>query len=174
MKTIKVLAFSSLISISGLAAAENINAEFFALTATGTGKPIGTATFMDGEKGLSVKYDLSGLTPGEHGIHVHQNANCGPGEKDGKTVPGLAAGGHYDPQNAGRHEGPKGKGHLGDLPALNVNKDGKAKNSAVAPRLKVKDIKGRAIIIHAGGDNYSDKPKQLGGGGARVACAVIK
>ncbi len=28
-------------------------------------------------------------------------------------------------------------------------------------------------MIHAGGDNYSDTPEKLGGGGARVACGVI-
>jgi Cu-Zn family superoxide dismutase len=43
----------------------------------------------------------------------------------------------------------------------------------VAPRLTVADIKGRAIMIHAHGDNYSDDPKPLGGGGARIACGVI-
>ena len=43
-----------------------------------------------------------------------------------------------------------------------------------ANRLKVADVKGRALMIHAGGDNYSDQPKPLGGGGARVACGVIK
>ena len=43
-----------------------------------------------------------------------------------------------------------------------------------APNLAVKDLKGRSVIIHAGGDNYSDQPAPLGGGGARIACGVIK
>jgi Cu-Zn family superoxide dismutase len=42
-----------------------------------------------------------------------------------------------------------------------------------AQRLKTSDLAGRAITIHAGGDNYSDNPKKLGGGGARVACGVV-
>jgi Cu-Zn family superoxide dismutase len=44
----------------------------------------------------------------------------------------------------------------------------------LAPRLKVADIKGRSLMIHAGGDNYSDLPVKLGGGGARIACGVIR
>lgn len=28
-------------------------------------------------------------------------------------------------------------------------------------------------MVHEGGDNYSDDPKPLGGGGARVACGVV-
>jgi Cu-Zn family superoxide dismutase len=44
----------------------------------------------------------------------------------------------------------------------------------LAPRLKLADIKGRSLMIHAGGDNYSDTPAPLGGGGARAACGVVK
>jgi len=94
--------------------------------------------------------------------------------KDGKAVPALAAGGHYDPASTGKHEGPYGNGHLGDLPALYVAADGKATLPVLAPRLKVSDIKGRSLMIHAGGDNYSDAPALLGGSGARVACGVVK
>jgi Cu-Zn family superoxide dismutase len=46
--------------------------------------------------------------------------------------------------------------------------------AVIAPNLKLADVKGRAIMIHAGGDNYSDQPAPLGGGGARIACGVIK
>jgi Cu-Zn family superoxide dismutase len=61
-----------------------------------------------------------------------------------------------------------------DLPALTKGKDGKATTPVIAPRLKVADVKGRSLMIHTGGDNYSDNPAALGGGGARVACGVIK
>jgi len=45
----------------------------------------------------------------------------------------------------------------------------------LAPRLKrLEELKGHALMVHAGGDNYADQPKPLGGGGARVACGVIK
>ena len=94
--------------------------------------------------------------------------------KDGKMTPGQAAGGHFDPKKTGKHLGPNGDGHLGDLPVLVVDKDGKATTPVVASRLKVADLKGHSLMIHAGGDNYSDTPKPLGGGGARVACGVVE
>jgi superoxide dismutase, Cu-Zn family len=139
----------------------------------GIGKDIGTITLSDSQYGLLVVPKLHGLLPGMHGFHVHQNPDCGPAVKDGKKVAALAAGGHLDPAGTGRHEGPYGKGHLGDLPALYVGNDGKAALPVLAPRLKVADLKGHSVMIHAGGDNYSDQPEKLGGGGARVACGVM-
>jgi superoxide dismutase, Cu-Zn family len=140
----------------------------------GVGKVIGTITISEGPKGLVFTPQLADLTPGLHGFHVHQNPDCSAGMKEGKQVPGLAAGGHYDPAMTGKHEGHEGKGHLGDLPALTVGADGKAVTAVIAPRLKMADVKGRSLMIHAGGDNYADQPAPLGGGGARAACGVIK
>ena len=144
------------------------------LNEEGIGEKVGTVEAQDTEDGLLLVPNLSNLTPGEHGFHVHTNPDCGPGEKDGKIVPGLAAGGHYDPENTGKHEGPEGDGHLGDLPRLIVAQDGTATEPVLAPRLTVEDIQGRSLMVHAGGDNFSDEPKPLGGGGARLACGVIK
>lgn len=140
----------------------------------GIGRSIGTIILSETTQGLKLTPSLSGLTPGFHGFHVHENPDCGPGIKDGKLQAGIAAGGHYDPGGTGRHEGPDGKGHLGDLPALTAGENGKSSTFVLAPRLKLSDIKGRSLVIHAGGDNYSDFPKPLGGGGPRTACGVIK
>ncbi|MBI5442208.1 MAG: superoxide dismutase family protein [Deltaproteobacteria bacterium] len=140
----------------------------------GVGKSIGTITISEGPKGLVFNPKLTDLAPGPHGFHVHQNPDCAAGMKDGKQVPGLAAGGHYDPAATGKHEGHEGKGHLGDLPVLTVGADGSATTAVTAPRLKMSDVKGRSLMIHAGGDNYADQPAPLGGGGVRVACGVIK
>ena len=64
---------------------------------------------------------------------------------------------------------------MGDLPALAVTADGKANSPVLAPRLKsLDDVKGHALMVHAGGDNYADEPEPLGGGGARMACGVIE
>jgi len=144
------------------------------VTEQGIGKGIGTVLISEGTTGLVFTPQLTDLAPGFHGFHVHQNPDCAAGMKEGKMVPGLAAGGHYDPANVGKHEGPHGKGHLGDLPSLTVGADGKASTAVTAPRLKMADVKGRSLMIHAGGDNYSDQPAPLGGGGARVACGAIK
>lgn len=145
-----------------------------AVSAQGVGEVIGTIRAQDTPQGLRLTPDLRGLPPGMRGFHVHEHPDCGPKEKDGKWVPALAAGGHYDPAQTGRHEGPAGKGHLGDLPALQVGPDGRATQAVIAPRLKVADLKGRSIMIHEGGDNYADAPAPLGGGGGRIACGVVK
>ena len=93
----------------------------------------------------------------------------------GKIVPALAAGGHFDPAETGFHDTPWGEGHLGDLPGLYVDGEGNASQPLLAPRIKdLSEISGRALMIHAGGDNHSDHPKKLGGGGARVVCGVIQ
>jgi Cu-Zn family superoxide dismutase len=109
-----------------------------------------------------------------HGFHVHEHAQCGPADKDGKMTAGHAAGSHFDPGKTGKHLGPYGDGHLGDLPPLYVDANGTATLPVLAPRLKLADLKGRSLMIHAGGDNYSDQPAALGGGGARIACGVVK
>ena len=144
------------------------------LDSKGVGTMLGTVTITESQYGLVFTPNLKGLPSGVHGFHLHENGSCEPAEKDGKMVPGLAAGGHYDPNKAGKHGMPWGDGHLGDLPSMYVDNDGKATTPVLAPRVKVADLKGRALMIHAGGDNYSDQPKPLGGGGARIACGVIQ
>lgn len=131
----------------------------------GQGKSVGYVVATDTRYGLKLKPHLYGLPPGLHGFHVHQNPNCDDF--------GLNAKGHFDPKHTGKHLGPyNNKGHLGDLPVLYVNSEGKTTVPTMAPRLKVSDLKQHALIIHAGGDNYSDKPEKLGGGGARIACGI--
>lgn len=126
----------------------------------------GTVAFNNSSKGLVITTKLKNLSPGEHGFHIHQNPSC--------ENKGMAAGGHYDPRHTGKHLGPDHKGHLGDLPVLVADKNGVANETLLAPRLTEKDLKGRSVMIHAHGDNYSDSPEKLGGGGARVACGVVK
>jgi Cu-Zn family superoxide dismutase len=141
--------------------------------ATELGQSIGTINLQDTQYGLLLMPNLMSLKPGIHGFHIHTNPDCQAAEKDGKPVPGLAAGGHYDPSNTKTHLGPYKNGHLGDLPPLAVTDNGKATLPVLAPRIKVADLKDRSLMIHAGGDNYSDQPQPLGGGGARVACGIV-
>ena len=139
----------------------------------GSMQPAGQITLNDTQYGLVLNPTLSGLPPGLHGFHVHEFGSCDSKEKDGKLVPALAAGGHYDPGMTKQHSLPWGNGHLGDLPALYVDMHGAANNPVLAPRLKLADIAGKSLMIHAGGDNHSDSPAALGGGGMRIACGVI-
>ncbi|MCP8900331.1 superoxide dismutase [Cu-Zn] SodC [Gilvimarinus xylanilyticus] len=140
------------------------------VTEDGKLNAIGTIKVEETEYGTVFTPKLSGLMPGEHGFHVHQNPSCQPA--DGK--PAGAAGSHYDPHEAGKHAAPWEDGHLGDLPTLSVNEEGDATTPVLAPKVKFEDLEGRALMIHSGGDNYADEPKPLGGGGSRVACGVVK
>jgi len=140
----------------------------------GVGASVGQVSIADSPYGLVFSPALKGLAPGVHGFHVHTNPSCDVAEQNGKKVPALAAGGHFDPKDSKRHDTPWGEGHLGDLPALFVDSEGNANQPVLAPRLKLADVAGRALMVHAGGDNHADHPAPLGGGGARVVCGVIK
>jgi superoxide dismutase, Cu-Zn family len=143
------------------------------IDATGVGKPAGTITISETADGITLALALKGLPPGEHGFHLHEKASCAPGEKDGKPAAGIGAGAHFDPDATKAHKGPGGGGHKGDLPKLTVDDKGNAKEKLKVAGLKLEDVAGKAIMIHEGGDNYSDAPAPLGGGGARIACGVI-
>jgi superoxide dismutase, Cu-Zn family len=143
---------------------------------TGNLESVGTVTITESAKGVVFTPALRKLPPGLHGFHIHEKPSCDPAMDPEKNQPAAAraAGGHLDPKSSGRHEGPAGNGHLGDLPALTVNNDGTADTPVVAQRIKLSDLPGHALMIHAGGDNYSDSPEKLGGGGDRIACGVIE
>jgi Cu-Zn family superoxide dismutase len=168
-----VLAAAALGAAAAPALADRVAVTIQAVDANGIGTSLGTVVAEDTRRGVVFTPDLSGLTPGIHGFHVHTNPSCAPKEQDGKSVPALAAGGHYDPSGSGKHEGPWGDGHLGDLPALFVTADGRSTHPVLAPRLRVSDLAGRSLMLHAGGDNHADHPEKLGGGGARIACGVV-
>ena len=176
MKTnIMTLAAAIIAAGAGAAYAASGTVTMNAIDANGVGKEIGMLMLSDTKDGMQITPMLAGLPAGDHGFHVHVNPNCGPGNgPNGQPAAGMAAGGHFDPANTGKHLGPKGEGHKGDMPVLTVGADGKAAKALVAPHLTVADVKGRSFMIHAGGDNYSDQPAPLGGGGARIACGVTK
>lgn len=158
-----IIGFATLFS-AGLAYSLVIPMTF--LSRDGYGRSIGCVKAVDTVYGVLITPALHGLPPGMHGFQVHQNPLC--------THYGMAAGGHFDPLGTFEHKGPyQGSGHLGDLPALYVDDDGRARLPIVAPRLKLADIGGRSLIIHEGPDNYSDFPERQGGEGGRIACGVI-
>lgn len=160
---------------SQAALAASVTVPVYEALTSGQGKDLGSIEISETQYGLLFTPHLQGLEPGIHGFHVHANPSCAPGDEQGKTVPALKAGGHLDPHNTGKHLGPyNDQGHPGDLPGLVVTGDGKADYPVLAPRLKtLSDVKGHALMVHVGGDNYADHPMKLGGGGVRFACGVI-
>lgn len=172
----KLVLFSAICAAGGSAWAAEMSVPMNLVDAQGKTTAIGTVQIAETPHGLVFTPDLKSLPPGMHGFHVHQNPSCAPKEKDGKAVAALDAGSHYDEEGkSSKHAAPWQDGHLGDLPALYVAEDGTAKYPVLAPRLKtLKTVTDRALMVHQGGDNYSDQPAPLGGGGPRIACGVIK
>ncbi len=137
----------------------------------GVGDIIGIVQFRDSPYGLMIVPNLHSMDPGPHALHIHEYPDCGP-SADGN--PAGAAGSHYDPLGSGVHAGPYREGHLGDLPNLIVEADGTARISTLSPRPRLADIKDRALMIHAGADNYELYAEhEHGTGGPRMYCGVI-
>ncbi|MFN2461414.1 MAG: superoxide dismutase family protein [Candidatus Velthaea sp.] len=150
---------------------------FMAAIFDASGKRLGFARFVGVDTGgTQITVDVSGLVPGHHGLHVHEVGSCNAlRDTSGTATPFGAAGGHFDPAAAKMHKSPDGGGHAGDLPVLDVDDAGRARLAFYAVNLQVSGpntIVGRAIVIHANPDNYTDTPPN-GGSGGRVACGEI-
>jgi superoxide dismutase, Cu-Zn family len=105
------------IMVSGIGAvyATSATVNITAIDANGVGKQIGTLHLSDTKAGLQITPRLAGVPAGDHGLHVHVNPNCGPGNgRNGQPAAGMAAGDHYDPASTGKHRGPLGERHKGD------------------------------------------------------------
>jgi len=94
-KEIRFLLFLGALSVSAAAQADT-GVLMNLVDENGVGKEIGQVTISETAYGLVFSPAVTGLPPGLHGFHVHENASCEPKEKDGKKMPALAAGGHYD------------------------------------------------------------------------------
>lgn len=174
MRIVSSVLFAAAVLGAGAAHADTTVALHMA-TEKGPGKAVGEVVLADSKYGLVFTPKLNGLTAGLHGFHVHANGSCDPKNENGKAVPAGAAGGHLDPRDSKKHGTPwDDDAHAGDLPALYVDADGNATQPVLAPRLTLADVKNHALMVHVGADNHGDHPKPLGGGGARMACGVIK
>lgn len=127
------------------------------------GHLVGSARFSSVSEGTQIDLVAFNLPPGQHGIHIHENALC--------EAPDFAtAGAHYNPE--GREHGfnnPAGH-HLGDLPNLDIITSGTGRARIILPT-ELSELKGRTIIIHADADDYATDPS--GNSGARIGCGTI-
>ena len=117
---------------------------------------------------LLVEAHVTGLSPGEHGFHVHEGGDCSAPDASG-------AKGHFNPAGKphGHHHGEK---HAGDLPNLVAGQDGRASYRAEVEGLTADSgalgIIGRSVVVHADADDYRSQP--AGNSGRRIACGVIR
>ena len=129
----------------------------------------GNVTFrQEADGGVRVIAEVSGLTPGSHGFHVHENGDC-------SAPDASSAGGHFNPHQTEHGKVGEGAFHAGDLPSLEADENGYAKVDVVLNTLEITGdlgIVGRGLIVHADPDDYVSQP--TGNAGARVACAVIQ
>ncbi len=161
--------------VLGAPLAQAQTVDLFFAGPNGAEQAAGTVSITQTPYGALLTPDLKGLPAGTHGFHLHDKPSCDATVTDGKPTPAGAAGGHWDPAKTAAHKGPyDATGHKGDLPAIYVGVDGTATYPVLAPRLKAEEFKGHALMVHVGGDNHSDHPEKLGGGGARMACGVVK
>lgn len=137
------------------------------------GNDVGTVMISDVvEDGTQVNVfvEAGALSPGEHGIHIHERGLC---EADGDE-PFASAGGHFNPTDA-KHGGlDDPEAHAGDLGNITVEEDGSADVVIPTDRFtlaELNDADGSALIIHADRDDLQTDPD--GNSGARVLCGVI-
>jgi superoxide dismutase, Cu-Zn family len=121
--------------------------------------------------GVQVVGEISGLTPGtEHGFHVHEHGDC-------SAPDASSAGEHLNPASA-PHGGPATTPrHLGDLPNIKANEEGRADINTVLSGATLRDggpnnLVGKAFIVHAKADDYKTQPS--GDSGDRIACGVVQ
>jgi len=134
---------------------------------TAGNKVTGVVTFLKVPGGIEVVANLDGLTPGNHGFHVHQYGDC-------SAPNGDSAGGHFNPEGMPHGAPTSMERHAGDLGNITADKDGKAHYDWTDNLMAFEgrdSIIGRSVIVHANPDDLTSQP--AGNSGPKVACGVI-
>jgi superoxide dismutase, Cu-Zn family len=135
---------------------------------TAGSKVSGTVTFTEEADGVKVRAEITGLTPGNHGFHVHEFGDC-------SAADASSAGAHFNPTHE-PHAGPdSAERHVGDMGNVQADASGKAKLEYVDHQISLtndeRSVIGRSVVVHVKADDLKSQPS--GDSGARVACGVI-
>jgi len=157
-----------LLLTSSVAVAEEPKTAVAEMTPLGGSTVKGKVSFRPVAGSVEVEVDLSGITSGPRGFHIHEKGDC-------SAPDGSSAGGHFNPGGKAHGSPRDTERHAGDLGNLQVDKDGNAKFRFIDPQLKLSgadSIVGRSVIVHEKADDLKTKP--TGDAGGRVACGEIK
>jgi Cu-Zn family superoxide dismutase len=138
------------------------------LRPTDGNKVNGTVTFTEDADGVRVHAEITGLTPGNHGFHIHEFGDC-------SAADASSAGGHFNPTSQ-PHAGPDADArHVGDMGNIEADASGVGKLDYLDHHMSLandeRSIIGRSVVVHAKADDLKTPP--AGDSGARVACGVI-
>ncbi len=129
----------------------------------------GTVDFTQRGDHVVVSASFRGLTPGDHGFHVHEKGDC-------SAPDATSAGGHFNPTNQPHGKPMEGPHHVGDMPMLHADANGNAHLNATIRGASLSggatNLVGRAVVVHANRGDYRSQP--AGDAGPRVACGVIE
>ena len=131
----------------------------------------GEVTFTEEDGMVKMSAAFSGLTPGEHAIHLHEKADC-------SSADGKSTGGHWNPTFQPHAKwGAEGGYHKGDIGNFTADEEGNATVTfetdewCIGCDDETKNILGKAVIVHQGVDDFTSQPS--GAAGARIACTGI-
>jgi Cu-Zn family superoxide dismutase len=133
----------------------------------GSSQVKGRVTFARQADGVAINVEITGLTPGEHGFHIHEWGDC-------SSADGMSTGGHYNPTSQPHAGHDAAQRHIGDFGNITADASGKATLNRVDRHLVLEgpnSIIGRAIVVHAQRDDLKSQPS--GNAGGRIACGVI-
>ncbi|WP_394750542.1 superoxide dismutase family protein [Spongiimicrobium salis] len=171
MKKIKILTLGVLFIISYSCKQTNEEVIKFSMESKSDSNVTGEVTFTEKDGEVQMVAMLTGLTEGEHAIHIHEKADC-------SSADGKSTGGHWNPTFQPHAKwGAQGGYHKGDIGNFTADADGNAKIEfstdewCISCEDETKNIVGKGVIVHQGVDDFTSQPS--GAAGKRVSCTGI-
>jgi Cu-Zn family superoxide dismutase len=162
-----ILTIVLVVTLVAVAQAQVVTRAVAVLSPTKGNSVSGTVTFTKVQTGVKIVADVSGLTPGAHGFHIHEFGDC--------TAPDASsAGGHFNPSHTYHGAPDMPFRHVGDFGNLVADASGKAHYERVDTIVFLNgpnSVIGHAVIVHEKADDFKTQP--TGNAGGRAACGVI-